>query len=125
MGNALTTASVSAADVIAPLSQQIIKPDSHGTKGKQIEPPSECPMHKSGQFNTINYSSECPIDKMDESEINPLNMVCSMQDFFYQSTNMLCNHIALVSFIYTWMNVILDATRKSTACSRSTISFAD
>lgn len=103
MGNALTTASVSAADVIAPLPQHITKPESHGTKGKQIEPPSECPMHKSGQFNTINYSSECPIDKMDESEINPLNMVCRMQDFFYQSTNMLSDHIAY-SLLYSYMD---------------------
>lgn len=75
MGNAFTTATVSAADVIAPLSQQIAKPESHGTKGEHIEPPAECPMHKSDQFNTINYTSECPIDKMDESKINPLNMV--------------------------------------------------
>jgi len=78
MGNALTAASVSVADVIAPLSQQITKTEAHGTKEKQIQPPAECPMHKSGQFNTINYTSECPIDKMDESEINPLNMVCIM-----------------------------------------------
>lgn len=89
MGNALTAASVSAVDVIAPLSQQITKPEFHGTKGKQIELPPECPMHKSGQFNTISYSSECPIDKMDESEINPLNMVCIMQDFFFLSMNAL------------------------------------
>lgn len=81
MGNALTAASVSAADVITP-SQQISRPESHG-KAKQMEPPLECPMHKSGQFNTINYTSECPIDKMDESEINPLNMVLIMQDFFH------------------------------------------
>lgn len=87
MGNALTAASVSAADVIAPLSQQITKPEYHGTKDKQIKPPPECPMHKSDQFNTINYTSECPIDKMDESEINPLNMVPIMQDFFHQSMN--------------------------------------
>lgn len=87
MGNALTTASVSAADVIAPLSsQQITKPEYHKTKEKQIPPP-ECPMHKSDQFNTINYVSECPIDKMDEKEINPLNMVCitqnSVNEYFF------------------------------------------
>lgn len=87
MGNTLGTASVSAADMIAPLPQQIIRPDCHETKEKQIKPPPECPMHKSGQFNTINYTSECPIDKMDESEINPLNMVPIMQNFFYQSMN--------------------------------------
>ncbi|XP_011685809.1 PREDICTED: cytochrome c-type heme lyase [Wasmannia auropunctata] len=75
MGNALTAASVSAADVIASLSQQVAKLESHGTKERQVEPPAECPMHKSGQFNTISYTSECPIDKMDESEINPLNMM--------------------------------------------------
>lgn len=75
MGNALTTASVSAADVIVPISQQISKPKSHRTKNYQGEPPLECPMHKSGQLNTIDYVSECPIDKMDESEINPLNMM--------------------------------------------------
>lgn len=80
MGNALTTASVSAADVIIPVSQQIIKPDSHKADKYQGEPPPECPMHKSGQLNTISYVSECPIDKMDESEINPLNMVCIMLD---------------------------------------------
>lgn len=80
MGNALTTASVSAADVIVPLSQEIAKSESHGVKDKQIQPPPECPMHKSDQFNTTNYASECPIDKMDESEINPLNMVRIMQD---------------------------------------------
>ena len=76
MGNALTAASMSVADVMTPSSQQITKPDSHGMKEKQMKPPLECPMHKSDQFNTINYTSECPIDKMDESEINPLNMVC-------------------------------------------------
>lgn len=75
MGNALTTASVSAADVIVPVSQQIIKPESHKTEKYRGEPPSKCPMHKSGQLNTINYVSECPIDKMDINEINPLNMV--------------------------------------------------
>jgi len=80
MGNAVTTASVSAADVIVPISQQIVKPESHRTKKYQGEPPSECPMHKSSQLNTINYVSECPIDKMDESEINPLNMVCMIQN---------------------------------------------
>lgn len=82
MGNALTTASVSAADVIVPVSQQIIKPESHRTKQYRDEPPPECPMHKSGQLNTINYVSECPIDKMDESEINPLNMVRIMAYLF-------------------------------------------
>lgn len=82
MGNALTTASVSAADVIVPVSQQIIKPESHRPKQYQDEPPPECPMHKSGQLNTINYVSECPIDKMDESEINPLNMVRIMAYLF-------------------------------------------
>lgn len=76
MGNAVATATVSATDVIVPVSQQIAKPESHRTKGYQGEPPPECPMHKPGQLNTINYVSECPIDKMDESEINPLNMVC-------------------------------------------------
>lgn len=75
MGNALSTASVLAADVIIPVSQQISMPDSHRIKGYDCEPPPECPMHKPNQSNVTNYVSECPIDKMDESEINPLNMV--------------------------------------------------
>lgn len=102
MGNALTTASVSAADVIAPLSQQITKPEFHGTKTKQSEPPPECPMHKSGKFNTISYTSECPIDRMDESEVNPLNMVRTMQDFFYRSMNTLSNH--KISLFQSYIN---------------------
>lgn len=75
MGNAITTASVAAADVMLPVSQEIVKPESHRRKEYQGEPPAECPMHKSNQLNTINYTGECPIDKMDESQINPLNMV--------------------------------------------------
>lgn len=78
MGNALTTASISAADVIVPVSQHISKPESYRTKIYEGEPPPECPMHKKSQLNTISYISECPIDKMDEREINPLNMVCNM-----------------------------------------------
>lgn len=83
MGNALTAASVSAADVIVPISQQIAKPESHRTKEYHGKPPSECPMHKLDQLNTIDYVSECPIDKMDESQINPLNMVPSDTETFY------------------------------------------
>lgn len=83
MGNALTTASLTAADVIVPVSQQIAKPESHRIKEYKGEPPPECPMHKSGQLNTINYTSECPIDKMDESDINPLNMVCINEIYLF------------------------------------------
>lgn len=73
MGNALTTGSVSATDVIAPTFEQAPKPNN--TKECKNSPPLECPMHKSNQLNTIDYTSKCPIDKMDASDINPLNMV--------------------------------------------------
>lgn len=73
MGSALTTASISATNVIAPVSQQVAKLSN--MEESQSNPPLECPMHKSNQLNTIDYISECPIDKMDGSDINPLNMV--------------------------------------------------
>lgn len=71
MGSALTTASASATNVIAPVSLQAAKPSKEECESS---PPLECPMHKS-RLNTIDYSSKCPIDKMDGSDINPLNMV--------------------------------------------------
>lgn len=74
MGNVLTTASVSATDAIAPVFQQAAK--SSNIKDCQNNSSLECPMHKQNRLNTIDYTSKCPIDKMDGSDINPLNMVC-------------------------------------------------
>lgn len=73
MGNALTTASASATNAIAPISQ-VAKPSN--IKESQSNPLLECPMHKpKNQLNTIDYTSKCPIDQMDGSDISPLNMV--------------------------------------------------
>ncbi|EFN87715.1 cytochrome c-type heme lyase isoform X2 [Harpegnathos saltator] len=73
MGNALVTASVSATDIIAPISQQTTK--SSNMKECGSNPSAECPMHRPNRLNTIDYTSKCPIDKMDGSDINPLNMM--------------------------------------------------
>lgn len=83
MGNTLTSASVSAADVIMPIqhsnNQQLSKSITYESEKFQNVPPPECPMHtKTSQQSSKISMSECPIDHMNKDEINPLNMVCIM-----------------------------------------------
>ena len=74
MGNTMTVASVNAADLIVPVTEgTITKPKSHFGKHFNEEPPPECPMHKPAQQEK--FISECPMDQMKDSDINPLNMV--------------------------------------------------
>lgn len=80
MGNTLTTASVSAADVIMPIqhsnNEQLTKSIIKESEKLQNVPPPECPMHtKADQQPPKTSKSECPIDHMSENEINPLNMM--------------------------------------------------
>ncbi|KAF7385666.1 hypothetical protein HZH66_011508 [Vespula vulgaris] len=80
MGNTLTSASVSAADVIMPIqhssNQQLSKSIIYESDKFQNVPPPECPMHiKTNQQSSKTSISECPIDHMSENEINPLNMM--------------------------------------------------
>ena len=79
MGNVLTAATVRAADVIVPVPSKVLQDSkAHVHKTYEGEPPPECPMHKPAgeKQQPPKYSSECPIDRMDEKDINPLNMVC-------------------------------------------------
>jgi len=80
MGNSIINSSQTAVDLMLLGFKKVIKPES--CRETQNEPPAECPMHKSYQLNTINYTNECPIDQMDNNDINPLNMVCIMQNLF-------------------------------------------
>lgn len=80
MGNTLTSASVSAADVIMPVqsssNQQVLKSVIEKPEKFQDVPPQECPMHiKKNQQSSNTITSECPINHMDANEINPLNMM--------------------------------------------------
>lgn len=77
MGSTLTTASVSAADLITTIPQedQSLQSTKYHHKSYQGEPPPECPMHKSDPKPKTQMVSECPIDHMDAKDINPLNMV--------------------------------------------------
>ncbi|KAK0167432.1 hypothetical protein PV327_004831 [Microctonus hyperodae] len=77
MGNTLTTASVLAADSITPINHiQEAKPyNAHVHKSYDGIPPPECPMHQSMDKKPQKITGECPIDHMDISEVNPLNMM--------------------------------------------------
>lgn len=67
MGNTLTIATVSAAEIVTSSVH-----DEKAKKHAKYEgsPPPECPMHKQQT-----PPSECPVSNADSSEINPLNMV--------------------------------------------------
>lgn len=67
MGNALTTATVSASAIVT---KQEEKAYNHGHGKSEASPPPECPMH-----NQKSPPSECPVAHSDMNEINPLNMV--------------------------------------------------
>ncbi|KAH0533668.1 holocytochrome c-type synthase [Cotesia glomerata] len=76
MGNSLTSASILAASVIT--HEDKINASKHGNyvhKSFEGTPPPECPMHQSGDKKPPKYTSDCPVDHMDSSEINPLNMM--------------------------------------------------
>ncbi|KAH0946106.1 hypothetical protein HN011_002546 [Eciton burchellii] len=73
MGNSIINSSQTAVDLMLLGFKKAIKPESCGKS--QNEPPPECPMHKSYQLNTINYTNECPIGQMNNNDINPLNMM--------------------------------------------------
>lgn len=75
MGSSLSIASVNAADLIVPVSGETIsKPKSHMNKKYDGEPPPECPMHTPSQ-QPAKHVSECPIDHVKDSDVNPLNMM--------------------------------------------------
>lgn len=72
MGNTVSAAEIAATQIVHPnshLSQHEFHKESMGHHFKHGEIPPECPMHQ--KSNT----SECPVN---QGEINPLNMVCSI-----------------------------------------------
>ncbi|XP_057318798.1 holocytochrome c-type synthase [Microplitis mediator] len=78
MGNTLTIASVLAKDITpVPHGEINEKPkyNHHVHKSFEGTPPPECPMHQSGDKKPQIITSECPIDHMDSSQINPMNMM--------------------------------------------------
>lgn len=78
MGGSLSTATVFAAEAVAPAphSQNVI-PKHHTNMKLEGEPPPECPMHKpkAAETKPTTGASECPIDHMNPDQINPLNMM--------------------------------------------------
>lgn len=84
MGNTLTVASVNATELIIPVTEgTITKPKSHVGKNFDGEPPPECPMHKPAQ-KPEKFVSECPIDHMKDSDVNPLNMVRNLNPCLFE-----------------------------------------
>lgn len=77
MGNKLTAAAVPAADVIMSIPDSPKVPESHKTMKSDGTPPPECPMHQKPESEAPSKtaSSECPVAHMDNSDINPYNMM--------------------------------------------------
>lgn len=74
MGNTLNVASVNAADLIYPITEQTPQHHKvHERRNFNDEIPPECPMHKEHQPKK--NVSECPMNHGKDSDINPLNMM--------------------------------------------------
>lgn len=67
MGNTVSAAEVVAANITHPTT--LAPPPNHSTSGV---PPPECPMH---QKQAKPAETECPVHMIDNSDINPYNMV--------------------------------------------------
>lgn len=117
MGNTLNVASVNAADLIYPITEQTPQHHKvHERRNFNDEIPPECPMHKEQQPKK--NVSECPMNHGKDSDINPLNMVrieLKRREFLF----ILCNG----NFVLLYCEIV-DASCKPTTCTRSAVSSA-